>query len=246
MNVKIVSKQLRLRIIIFFLNKTSIWFMFKSSIILIILKITIEAVIKTTKIEIKLIEKELITKIATKSIITKSIATKSIATKSIATKSIEEELALNKEKNNWKSILNNIALLIETETIKTTKAIEITNAANAANAKKTTMNKSTTSLNWDWRSDWNSDLHTESRSDQESRMMNHEVQKLDLCLSSWHKICDRVYRSHCEKKQKFSCHDSVVNSSWLRKNVNKWIITKCKKIWTQKKLWRKMKSSRFY
>ncbi len=43
-------------------------FMFESSTISIISKITIKTIIKTTKIEIELIEKELMTKIATKSI----------------------------------------------------------------------------------------------------------------------------------------------------------------------------------
>jgi hypothetical protein len=83
--------------------------MFESSTISIISKVTVETIIKTTKVVIKSIEKEFVTKVATE----------------VATKLIEEEIVSNEEKNNWKSISNNVALSIETEA---TEAIETTNA----------------------------------------------------------------------------------------------------------------------
>ncbi len=136
-------------------------FMFESSTISIISKITIEAITEATKIVIESIEKEFVTKVATK----------------VATKSIEEEIVSNEEKSNWKSIFNNVALSIKAKTIETTKAIETTNATNVT---KATMNESTTSSNWD------SDSDTESRDDRESRIdesRRTEVLSLSLFLT---------------------------------------------------------------
>ncbi len=135
--------------------------MFESSTISIISKITIETITEATKIVIESIEKEFVTKVATE----------------IATKSIEEKIVSNEEKNNWRSIFNNVALSIEAEAIETTKAIETTNETNAT---KATMNESTTSSNWD------SDSDTESRDDRESRIdesRSAEVLFLSLFLT---------------------------------------------------------------
>ncbi len=89
--------------------------MFESSTISIILKVVIES-----------IEEEFVTKIATE----------------VATKSIEEEIVSNEKKSNRKNIFNNVALLIETKTIKATEAIESTNATDAIEA---TVDESTAS-----------------------------------------------------------------------------------------------------
>ncbi len=90
-------------------------------------------------------------------------------------------------------------------------------------------------------------IQTQSHEAIENRAsMNREMQKSCLCFSSWHEICERTCQSHCEKKQKLSCHDWVEESSCLKKNVDKWTISRCEKVWKWKKLWRKMKSLRFY
>jgi hypothetical protein len=75
----------------YFFSRTLMSFMFESSTISIISKITIETITKATKVVIE---------------------------------SIEEEFASNEDENNWRSILNNVALSIEAKTIETTKTIE--------------------------------------------------------------------------------------------------------------------------
>ncbi len=142
-------------------------FMFESSTISIISKITVETITKATKVVIESIEKEFATEVATE----------------VATKSIEEEVVSNEKESNWRNIFNNVALSIEAETIEATKAIEATNATNATEA---TMNESTTSSDWDDDSDWDSDSDTESRDDRESRIdesRSAEILSLSLFLT---------------------------------------------------------------
>jgi hypothetical protein len=154
-------------------------------------------------------------------------------TTKVATKSIEEKIVSNEEKSNWKSIFNNVALSIEIEAIEATKAIETTNATNAI---KATMNESTMNSNWNDDSDWDSDSNTKSWDDRESRIDESRNAEILFCFSSWHEICEWICQSHCEKKQKLSCHDWVEESSCLKKSVDKWTISKCEEIWRWKKL----------
>ncbi len=141
--------------------------MFKSLTILIISKVTIETITKTTKIVIESIEKEFVTKIATK----------------IAIKSIEKKIVLNEKRSNWKNIFNKIALSIEIKTIETIKTIKATNATNVT---KTTIDESTTNSDWDEDSNEDLNSNTKSRNDRESRIdksRNAEILSLSFFLT---------------------------------------------------------------
>ncbi len=132
-------------------------FIFKSSTISIISRITIEIITKTTKIVIESIEKEFVTK--------------------IATKSIAKEFVSNEKESNWRNIFNNVALSIET-----TDAI---NATKATMNESTTSSNWDWDSDWDSDSNTKSRNDRESRIDESrnAEILSLFIRHIEIQLS---------------------------------------------------------------